>query len=235
MELKEWTYSTNLRPVELDVLRISEYERQHIGQDLHDGLGSQLTGMNMICLNLARLLEKEGHALAQELFELAEQIKEADYQTRNIARGLAGLPQEQGALIRALYRLTDTTQRGFGVACSLSIVGEISLLDHTVSSHLYRIAQEAVTNALRHGKATRIEIHLKTQQKDVSLEIVDNGCGIPTHFAESGGMGLRNMRYRANLMGAVLSIEKGMEGGTVVQCQLLPGDARSQLGQYVSP
>ena len=235
MELTEWTYSTNLRSIELDVLRLSEHERLHIGQDLHDGLGSQLTGMSMICLNLARRLEKEEHTLAQELFELAEQIKEADYQARNIARGLAGLPQEPGALMQALYRLTDTTQRGFGVTCSLNIIGEISPLDHTVSTHLYRIAQEAVTNAVRHGKATRIELHLKANCQEISLEVVDNGSGIPKRLPESGGMGLRNMKYRAKLMGAILSIENGMEGGTVVLCQLLPGDARSLLCQYVNP
>jgi len=221
MDSVEFAPGTTRRQMELDILQISEYERQHIGQELHDGLGSQLSGIGMICQNLARQLETEEHELAEELLSLAEYIREADYQARNIARGLASLPREPGALIQALNRLTDITQRAFGIACSLNIIGNVSVIDHVVSTHLYRIAQEAINNAVRHGKAKKVDLNLTERSGSVSLSISDNGTGIPEQLPCHRGLGLRTMHYRANLIGAALDIGKGKEGGALVVCQLL--------------
>ena len=221
MEFVKLAHGTTRHQLELDILQISEYERQHIGQELHDGLGSQLSGIGMICQNLAKRLETEKHELATELFSLAEYIREVDYQARNIARGLVSLPGEPGALIHALCRLTDITQRAFGIVCTLNIVGDVATMNQMVSTHLYRIVQEAICNAVRHGNANRVYLQLTERSGLVSLTISDNGTGMPEQLSCSRGLGLRTMQYRANLIGAALSIGKGEEGGTKVVCQLL--------------
>ncbi|MBX2819689.1 MAG: PAS domain S-box protein [Rhodothermaceae bacterium] len=208
------------RQLELEILRISEYERQNIGQELHDGLGSQLSGIGMICQLLARKLKKAEHPGASDVAEIAEQVKEADYLARNIARGLVPVPPEPGGLRQALHRLAETTERTYGITCTVKEEGEVLVEDNAVSTHLYRIAQEAFSNAVRHGKPGRIVARLAIVDDELILEVIDDGIGIPDTLPKEKGVGLRTMKHRASVIRGKLSVKRGEKQGTVVSCRL---------------
>ncbi len=208
------------RRMELEILQISESERQNIGQELHDGLGSQLTGLGMICQHLANKLAKAGSSIASEVAEIAEQIKEADFQARNIARGLVPVLAEPTGLRQALSRFAERAERTYGVACSLEERGELLLDDTFASTHLYRIVQEAFSNAVKHGHASRVSIIAEQDNSGFTLTIADNGIGIPDVLPEDRGVGLRTMQYRASVIGARLVVARGERGGTLVSCKL---------------
>jgi PAS domain S-box-containing protein len=211
---------TQRRQLELEILRISEQERRRIGQDLHDGLGQMLTGIGLICTNLARRLHAEGSATAPELDEVVELIRDADQQARSLARGL--MPVEVGAsgLANSLQRLSVNAERLFGITCLFEEMGTARPGDPTVSVHLYRIAQEAVSNAVKHGHATLVRIALAAGEDQLRLRVQDNGTGFPETLPEDRGMGVRIMHYRARIIGATLDIRRGAEGGTVLTCTL---------------
>jgi PAS domain S-box-containing protein len=230
---------TQQRRLELEVLRISDEERRRIGQDLHDGLGQMLTGIGLLAEGAARKLERHAHGQAGAVREIAELIREADQFARGLARGLVPVDMEQGGLRGALTRLAQNAERLFGVACTLSYppagAEEHDLLGRPEQSiHLYRIAQEAVSNAAQHGQAGHIALSLVADARLFRLTIEDDGTGLPPEasanvlspHADSGaesdaplrGMGLRIMHYRARILGATLSIAGGKAGGTRVSC-----------------
>ena len=207
------------RKMELEILKISDYERQTIGQELHDGLGSQLSGITMVCQSIARQLDKSGLELAGEVAEIAAEIKEADYQARNIARGLVPVSEDPHGLRQALIRLAKTAPRTYGVECRFEENEPVKIDDYSVSGHLYRIAQEAFSNAVRHGKCSRVTIRLNLEENgSVQLDIIDDGKGIPDKLPDDRGVGLRTMQYRANVIGGQLTIRRGKKKGTVVSC-----------------
>ena len=220
------------RQMELEILQISEYERQNIGQELHDGLGSQLSGLGMICQHLAIQLKKEGHPLADTMSELTDQIKDTDYQARNIARGLVPVAPEPAGLRLALGRMVETANKVYGVECSLIGVEDVEITNPTISTHLYRIAQEALSNAIRHGKSTRVVIRFENlDEGGIILEVKDNGIGIPDVLPEGRGVGLRTMKYRASVIGCQFIIKRCDEGGTVVRCRVHDSTHRTLLGK----
>lgn len=210
------------REMELEILQISEYERQNIGQELHDGLGSQLTGIGMLSQFLAKQLEKSDNPLAKDVADLAGQIKEADYIARNIARGLVPVAPEPAGLRQALHRMSELAAHTYDIACIFKETGDVHIDNTAVSTHLYRIAQEALSNAVRHGKARKVSIELIAGDENgtIALEVIDNGTGIPDKLPENRGIGLRTMLYRASVIGAQLSIKRGEKGGTVVSCRV---------------
>lgn len=211
---------TQRRQLELEILRISEQERRRIGQDLHDGLGQMLTGIGLICTNLARRLHAEGSATATELDEVVELIRDADQQARSLARGLMPVEVDANGLATSLRRLSVNAERLFGITCLFEEMGAARPGDPTVSVHLYRIAQEAVSNAVKHGHATLVRITLAAGEDQVRLRVQDNGTGFPETLPEDRGMGVRIMHYRARIIGANLEIRRGTEGGTILTCTL---------------
>jgi two-component system, LuxR family, sensor kinase FixL len=217
------------RQLELEVLRISDAERRRIGHDLHDGLGQQLTGIGLISRSLARRLRKEEHPAAETAEEITELIGEADEQARRLARGLVPVELTTDGLSEALRRLSQHAQRLFSIECTVdvSVESHHHQRDPDVAAHLYRIAQEAVSNAVRHGRASRVAITLTATAERLRLQVRDNGAGIPDAAfhatpGETRGMGLRIMHYRARIIGGSLSVRIGADGGTVVLCSLPP-------------
>lgn len=208
------------RQMELEILQISEFDRQNIGQELHDGLGSQLSGIGMICQRLIQQLGEADSPLATNVSEIVAQIKEADYQARNIARGLVPVSTDPSGLRMALKRLSESAERTNGVSCFFVEKGEVLIKDAFTSTHLFRIAQEAFDNAVKHGKASRITIVAEKNRSCIALKVEDNGIGIPEILPEGRGVGLRTMQHRASVIGARLVIEQGKKGGTVVSCIL---------------
>jgi signal transduction histidine kinase len=211
------------RELEQQIIQISEYERQRIGQELHDALGSQLTGIGLICSHLVRQARNADPSLAEELSLVASQVKEADYMARNIARGLVPVASEPVGLLQALRRLCETARRVYGIACSFEGDDAALIGNYVKSTHLYRIAQEALNNAIKHGHASEVVVHLTLLEPgSIKLGIVDNGMGFPEVLPRERGIGVRTMHYRANLIGGNLTIERLPEGGTRVACYL-PG------------
>ena len=208
---------TERKRMEAEILHIAEREQRRIGQDLHDGLGQMLTGAAMVSKAIAQRLKKKSKALAVEAENLTTLLNEAIAQTRQLARGLQPLDQAD-EFPTALQELGFQTESRLGISCRIradALPGSCSLL---AATHLYRIAQEAMNNAFRHGQAKNIEISSKTLGPAVRLTIRDDGSG----FAEprGRGLGLRIMDYRARVIGGHLDIRSSPGTGTTVVCSV---------------
>lgn len=210
------------RRLEREVLEISEREYRRLARELHDDLSQQLMGAQYLVRSLRRRLAEEESPHADKLAEISEEIDKAIDYTRNISHGLAAIDVENGhGLDKALRRLAHRVADTFEVACSYESEGPDYPKDETIATHLYRIAQEAVNNAVRHARAGEITIRRRVDDDGLALSIEDDGVGISDEALEGeGGLGLRSIRYRTNLLGAQLSIRRRPEGGTAVTCTL---------------
>jgi len=201
-----------------DILEIAEREQQRIGRDLHDGLGQELTGIAMLSTALAE--QVDGSPLAADAEQVAELVHETIRHTRELARGLCPVNLEDDGLAVALELLCGRIGRLPEMECRFEQVGDSDLpLGEAVATHLYRIAQEAVSNAIRHGRARSIEVRLENAGPALTLTIRDDGVGF-SPAAASSGMGLRLMHYRAKMCRGSLSVSSAPGGGTVVECVL---------------
>ena len=208
------------RRLEQEILSISEQERRRIGQDLHDGLGQMLTGTGLLHKNLADRLEREDHPMADEAAEITDLIRDADQYARDLARGLTPVDLEASGLSEALRRLSDNAQRLFDVDCVFEETGTTLIHNSQAATHLYRITQEAVNNAVRHGEAERIRIILAGGPDQIRLRVHDNGSGFDQADTENGGMGLQIMKYRARIIGGSFDVSSTIGTGTTVTCTL---------------
>lgn len=206
------------RRLETQVLSISESERQRIGQDLHDSLGQTLSGIGYLAAALTRRLADKSLPEAKDVEKLEQIIDNAVAMTRRLARGLTPVGIRGDSLTTGLKDLATSAEEMFDINCTVQH-DQVVINDSTVATHLYRIAQEALTNAVKHGKAQRVEIELTKAQKHVSLKILDNGIGIEDENERpSEGLGLRIMKYRAGMFGATLDVHRVQPHGTVVHC-----------------
>lgn len=208
------------RKLENAVLKTSEHERRRVRQDLHDGLGQMLTGISLISGNLARRLFLEEHPMAEDLSEVTELVRDADRMSRNIARGLVPVELDGEGLPTAIDLLCQNARKFFSVECTFSEERGAYTPDSGAASNLYRIAQECISNAVKHGRATRIDVSLRQKGDKVILQIQDNGVDFPETLSEDRGMGVDIMSYRARVINARLSIERRDEGGTIITCVL---------------
>ncbi|WP_162525327.1 hybrid sensor histidine kinase/response regulator [Rariglobus hedericola] len=210
---------TERRWLEKKLLLISDAEQLRIGADLHDGLGQHLTGIACMAAALRDRLKAQNLPETKPADEIARLVNEATAQTRALARGLCPVQLDQSGLSTALEHLTDQMEIVHGIECHFRSADEPFECDHDSALHLYRITQEALQNATRHGKATRIEVVLDSSPEGGRLAIEDNGHGFDMQQNGSGaGVGLRLMRYRAGMIGGNLSIESQPQGGTRVEC-----------------
>lgn len=223
------------RKLQQHVLLAASEEQRRIGQDLHDGVGQELTGLGLMADTLVDLCHTNttefaaGSSKVPQIAEkLATGIKRTLNQVRALSRGLVPVQIDPVGLSSALLELAADTSELYGISCHLSHPMPVVVESSEVASHLFRIAQEAITNAVRHGQATRVVITLVRNNQEITLKIKDNGCGIEpaicSEIGQSGtigsGMGLRSMQYRAWLSGGELSVSAGSEGGTTVTCHL---------------
>lgn len=211
---------TERRRLEQEILQISELEQRRIGQDLHDGLCQHLAATELMSEILEQRLAKKSKTDAARAADVARQVREAISQTRLLARGLSPVVLESEGLMSALQELADNTERMFRVKCEFDCPGVVLVHNHTTATHLYRIAQEAVSNAIRHGKARRIVVSLSRAGERLALEIRDDGIGLPPDLSKAKGMGLRIMQYRAGMSGGTLAIQNLPEGGARVACSV---------------
>ena len=224
---------TERKRLEEEVLEISARERRRIGDNLHDGLGQYLAGIAV----KARILEDDLAAQSSPhrpaAKKLVRLINNAIQQARTLARGLDPIEVEANGLVPALQKLARETEDLFRVACTLHCDQPVLPLSKTIGLQLYRIAQEGINNAVKHGKPRRIEIGLATEPTHLRLRIKDDGRGFRIGAARRAGMGLRIMQYRAHLIGGVLKIECRPDRGTEIQCfaPITRGGLPASLGE----
>jgi len=207
------------RLLEQAILDASERERHNIGADLHDGLGQQLTAIELMCT-----LVKEDAAgqpeLLQNLERMSRMLRGAVMQTRALARGLVPVGREPDALQTGLTEMVEQTNAVGAVRCSFECPQPVTMADAAAAGHLYRIAQEALNNAIKHAHARNVTIRLERSEGRVVLEISDDGAGLPKSRARRAGLGLGVMQYRANVIGAELTIASARDQGVTIRCRL---------------
>ena len=210
---------TKEKRLETELVRISENEQRRIGQDIHDDLCSQLSGIGCMTKVLENRL-KEAHAEEAEMMVgITEMVAQAGTKAREIAKGLVPTVLETQGLAGALRELALRKREMVGVNCiaAVSDEGQIEALSDSISIQLYRIAQEAVTNAIKHSDAEIIEISLRAYDGRLELRIRDDGKGMPRDQVSSG-MGLLTMQRRAELIGADFSVQASPGGGAYIRC-----------------
>ena len=209
---------TERKRLEKEILEISDRERRSIGQGLHDGLCQHLAGIELMSQVLEQNLSRTSKSAAAQAGKIAQHVRDAISQTRSLARGLSPVSLESNGLMSALQELAETISSLFRVNCRFECPEPIHLADNAVATHVYRIAQEATSNAVKHGKADTILIRLRGKPGGVELAVSDDGIGFPKEKPDRGGMGLQIMKYRAGMIGATLEIRPTDGRGTVVIC-----------------
>lgn len=208
--------------LEREIFRLNVDERRRFGQDLHDSIGQRLTAMGLMLESVAGELQQRPETLAP-LARISGHISSALAHTRMLARGLNPVAVEAGGFASALARLAAATRDNFRVDCKLEHDGQAATDDAVLQHNLYRIAQQAITNAITHGRASRILIRLSNADHRLSLAIVDNGIGLAASQAlRSSGLGLKIMRYRCSVLGLDLRMESPSGGGTSIVVEQRP-------------
>ncbi len=211
---------TDRRALEHEIQEISEREQRRLGQDLHDGLGQSMTGIAFLAKVLQQKLEAKALEEAEAAGTIASLINEALAQTRRLSRGLCPVVLDTNDIEAALGQLAENLRTLFSVTCELQCEPEIKISDNAVAVHLYRIAQEAATNAIKHGRARNIGLSLTSKNSRLILKVNDDGSGLPAAGVMGKGMGLRVMHHRARMIGASISLRPSKEGGVTVTCSL---------------
>ncbi|MBI4658826.1 MAG: DUF4118 domain-containing protein [Verrucomicrobia bacterium] len=206
------------KKLERELLEITDREQRRVGQDLHDGLSQLLRGIAYLSHVLQESLARRALPEAQDATRITQLLKEAIEQAHSIARGLSPVRMETDGLTVALSELAARVESVYRVPCSLESPFPVLIQDNAAAIELYRIAQEAVSNALQHGQASRIVIALSGSERIVKLAVEDNGPGLPADAEQRNGMGLKIMNYRARMIGAVLNFGRTPGGGTRVLC-----------------
>ncbi|NQT37140.1 MAG: PAS domain S-box protein [Planctomycetes bacterium] len=210
------------KTLEKEISEISTREQQRIGRELHDGLGQELTGLGYLAETLVCDLQGRGIAEADTANDIARGIERALDQASRIARGLVPVEIDADGLMSALQQLAASTEQRCDVACRFDCRQPVPVGDAATAMQLFRIAQEAVNNSAKHARASEICIELHADDGQITLQVQDDGVGIPDDLEHASGMGLRIMQYRAGVIGATLNIE--CADGTAVTCRLPRGD-----------
>ena len=206
--------------LEKEILEISEREQRRIGNDLHDSLCQHLTATAMAAQVLGEKLNAKSIPEITDAKEVLKLVEDSITLTRDLARGISPAEMEMEGLIIALREFAANISRLFKVNCAFDCDSPPMISDSITASHLYRIMQEAVNNALRHGKPKQIVISLSSQKKHIELTVEDDGIGLPDDWQKGRGMGTRIMARRATMIGGEFSIEPNPTGGTFVKCSI---------------
>ncbi|MCU0608672.1 MAG: sensor histidine kinase [Chitinispirillaceae bacterium] len=204
------------------VVSISENEKRKIGQEIHDGLSQQLAGIGYLCKAQEQKAGRGDVLDKNELAFITHMVEEAIGQTRSIAKGLFPVHVDKLGLSLALSELADQTRKISQAECVLDLDPALPEFDIDTASHLFRIVQESLANAVKHGKANRVDVGLRKSAPEIILSVEDNGTGIEPS-RRTNGLGIRIMQYRATMLGGRLAVDRKETGGTIVTC-ILPGD-----------
>jgi len=180
----------------------------------------------MLSENLARKLNANALPCADDVQEIAEMIHEADEMVRSIARNMVEVDFEKSSLLIALENLCNRTTKLTGVKCDLMVKETVEINDHSMALHLYRIIQEAINNAVKHGKADRIVVRLSRNEHHTSISVDDDGVGFCQDSEKGDGVGLQIMKHRAALMGGILEVTRTEDSVTRIRC-IVPNNHKS--------
>lgn len=201
--------------LERQIIAVSEKERSNIGRDLHDDLGSHLTGIELLSKVLQQKLEATDPKNANQLAAIRDLIRDAIEKTRRLAQGLYPAHVIEHGLEAAIEELVHEVEDLFRVQCTYSFEGKRRQLSNDLATHVYYIIREAVFNAARHGKPDNIGIFMRTDPENFSVRVVDDGGGFDDSSTRKG-LGCHTMQYRARAIGAEMSINSELEGGTII-------------------
>jgi signal transduction histidine kinase len=206
--------------LEQEILETSDKEMQRIGHDLHDGVGQQLTALSLFASGLQKEVEAQAPQLDDSCKKISTELREAIRQVRLLSHGLSPVSLEENGLVEAFRKLADD-MRSSQTNCEFSDHSETQVRDPHIAAQFYRIGQEAVTNAAKHGGARQIRISFRATPALSELEVSDDGCGFSTAGLNGkAGLGLRAMKYRADVIGAVLRIDSAPAKGTRITCTI---------------
>ncbi len=212
--------------LEAEILQIGEREQRRIAEDLHDGVGQQLGGISCLADVLKKNLADQASPEAAAAAKISKLLNDAVAQTRSLARGLHPVPPEANGLMSALDDLAARVTDLFKVSCRFNCPQPVFVNDNTMATHLYRIAQEAVTNSVKHGHAQHIKIGLSSTPERIILAVSDDGVGFKRGGQPSKGLGLRIMNHRAGMIGGNFVLRKKTGRGTVAVCTVPISDGR---------
>ena len=202
-----------------EVLAMTAREQRQIGQELHDGVGQELTGLGLMAQSLSQRLP-EAATEKRIALRLLAGLDRLHQKVRELSRGLIPVHVESRGLSAALDDLAVRTTEASGISVTSECPDWVELPDHATAVELFYIAQEAVSNALRHGRPRNIRLTLLTEPNGLRLRIKDDGIGLSDGLEQSDGLGVRIMQYRTGVIGGVLQIGASQGGGTVVTCTL---------------
>jgi PAS domain S-box-containing protein len=219
---------TARKALEREVLEVASQEQLRIGQELHDSAGQELAALGLLAEGLVEALGESSPSEVVLATKIAEGLKRVLGQVRALSRGLVPVEVDAAGLMAALAELASQTSELHGVTCTFDCKEQVFVEHNQTATHLYRIAKEAVTNALKHSRAKNITISLEGDGRSVALRVRDDGVGIAREPSENKGMGLKIMRYRANLINAGLNVGPAEPVGTLVTCTLNKGADHAQ-------
>jgi signal transduction histidine kinase len=205
--------------LERGIAAIGDEERRRLGRELHDGVCQQITAALLRCQALQRAVSRGTPLSAEEFGPLTALLTETIDDAHNVALGLYPLGTDPGALAPALRVLARRTEEMSGIRCQYVERGDVRVSDAVVAQHLYRIGQEALSNAARHSQASRITVGLEAGDGGLTLHVEDNGVGLPPD-RRGVRMGLQSMDYRARLISGTLAVASAPGGGTRVTCRV---------------
>jgi len=228
--------------LENELLEIAENERRRIGFDLHDDLGQKLTGVSMMIIALEQRLATEHHSCLPDARKIHQLMDEIIHHTHDLAHQFGSLDVKGEDLAAVLKGLCENVKRMFDIPCAFSVKGNVLELAHNTTVQLYKIAQEAVSNAIKHGKATHVSVSVIRHDDQLQLAIKNNGLPFSAPAAGKDRMGLRIMNYRANTIGATLEIRPQEKSGTLVICNVplkssakMPLQGHARAGKALQP
>ncbi len=215
---------SELRQLIVKLAELSAKEQRRIGQELHDQIGQVLSGTAMLARSLEQKLAAQKSKETAAAGKLVEQIRDAYAQVRDLAKGLAPVMTARHGLGTALAEFAERIGSIYNISCEYRGDHDITIENIEAAEHLYRIVQEAVSNAVRHGRSKRIQIGMEKESDDaLAITVKDDGDGLPADYVRTDGIGLRIMNYRAQLIGGTLDIRTAEGGGTVVRCVVPAG------------
>jgi PAS domain S-box-containing protein len=209
--------------LEKELLEAKENEQRRFSQDLHDGLGQVLTGILFRAVALQRTLTSESSPHHDNAAEIADLVNLAINKAHDLARGVHPVQARPDGLMRALQQLVEQVCKTYETKCVFECNDPVNVTDYSVAIHLYRIAQEALTNAVKHGRANKITLCLERRSSGLALIVEDNGVGLPQSVPSGDGRGLNIMRHRARIINATFQIRPAPKRGTIVEV-FLPSD-----------
>jgi hypothetical protein len=230
---------TERKTLQREILEIAALEQRRIGQELHDGIGQELTGLTMLTQRLVGELAGNDPPHASAATKIRSGLEQALSHVRAMSKGLVPVEIDSEGLMQALEDLAARTSEIHGIVCLFECQRPVAVADDQTAMHLYRMSQEAVTNAVKHGRPRQIVIRLLVEGGRTTLRVIDDGAGFAASPEKVAGTGLRIMRYRADLIGAQLDISAARPQGTIVSCSVAehPEAERSAIvnGQQSCP